>query len=90
MFNIHDDYGMCSSDFSKQQLPVLCCMFLMLTVEDSGSFFQYLLVFSFHLYSNSLLPEYEHHICIKINYTPVLFTDFAWVLTLPRGPLTEI
>lgn len=35
-------------------------MFLMLTMEDSGSFFQYLLVFFFfHLYSDFLLPEYN-------------------------------
>lgn len=35
-------------------------IFLMLTMEDSGSFFQYLLVFFFfHLYSDFLLPEYN-------------------------------
>lgn len=66
-------------------------VFPMLTVEDSGSFFQYLLVFFFfHLYSDSLLPEYERHICIRINYTTVLFIDFAWILSLPRRPLKEI
>lgn len=92
MFKIYDDHGMCSSDFSKQHYQCfVVSMLLILTMEGSGSFFQCLLVFFFfHLYSDSLLPEYEHHICIRINYTSVLFIDFAWVLTLPRGPLMEV
>lgn len=65
-------------------------LLLVLTKEDTNLSSNICWLFFYHLYSNSLLPEYECYIRIRINYIPGFFIGFACVLTLLRGTFMEI
>lgn len=48
-------------------------LLLVFTEEDTNLSSNVCWLFFYHLYSNSLLPEYEYYIRIRINYIPVFF-----------------